>query len=161
QFGTQSRRSKTLNSSWLTRSALSMLRSLEQFWISVQEWKETVDVCDESETEPAKRRTASRRVAKKKVSIFIDDNIILNPDIALELGKSISITKAEEDEVVRQVYATHARIVTESVHEPAKKKTGSRSTKSVAIQYTPSASNSKPSISKPNLKGVQSLTLKE
>nr|GEX47426.1 hypothetical protein [Tanacetum cinerariifolium] len=99
--------------------------------------QETVDVCDESETEPAKRRTASRRVVKKKVLIFIDDNIILNLDIALELGKSISITKAEEDEVVRQVYATHARIVTEYVHEPAKKKTGSRSTKSVAIQYTP------------------------
>ncbi|GJS82028.1 hypothetical protein Tco_0748569 [Tanacetum coccineum] len=41
----------------------------------------------------------------------------------LELGKSISKTKAEEAEAeaTRQVHATHARIVTESVLEPTKR----------------------------------------
>ncbi|GJX44568.1 hypothetical protein Tco_0261244 [Tanacetum coccineum] len=68
----------------------------------------------------------------------IADNIIPNPDVALELGKSISLAEAEEAEAARQVHATHARIVTESVPESAKKKTSSRSLKS-------------------KLKGVQSL----
>ncbi|GJT11488.1 hypothetical protein Tco_0858530 [Tanacetum coccineum] len=102
---------------------------------------ETVDVSEESEPEPepVKRKTASRRVVKKKVIISTDDNIISDDlDVALELGKSISKTEAEEAEAARQVHATHARIVTESVPESAKKKTSSRSLKS-------------------KLKGVQSL----
>ncbi|GJV72265.1 hypothetical protein Tco_1492260 [Tanacetum coccineum] len=122
---------------------------------------ETVDVSEESKPEPAKRRTTSRRVVKKKVTISADDNIIHDPDVALKLGKSISITEAKEEEAARQVHATHARIVTESIPEPAKKKTGSRSTKSVVIQNTPSAPQSKPSDLKPKLKGVQSLTSEE
>nr|GFA96852.1 hypothetical protein [Tanacetum cinerariifolium] len=101
--------------------------------------QETVDVSEESEPEPAKKRTANN---------------------ALELGKSISITKAKEEEAARQVHATHARIVTESVTEPAKKKTSSKSTRSVVIQDTPSVPKPKPATSKPKLKGVQSLTLK-
>ncbi|GJY33826.1 hypothetical protein Tco_0418295 [Tanacetum coccineum] len=75
--------------------------------------QETVDVSEESEPKPelVKRKTASRRVVKKKVTIFADDNIISDdPDVALELGKSISKTKAEEAEAARQVHATHARI---------------------------------------------------
>ncbi|GKG49799.1 hypothetical protein Tco_0518573, partial [Tanacetum coccineum] len=56
------------------------------------------------------------------------DNIIPNPYVALELGKSISLTEAAKEEATRKVHATHARIVTESEPEPAKKKTGSRST---------------------------------
>ncbi|GJT57503.1 hypothetical protein Tco_0992557 [Tanacetum coccineum] len=59
----------------------------------------------------------SRIVIKRKVSISIDDNIIPEPYIALKLGKSISLTKAAEEEATRQVHATHARIVTESVSE--------------------------------------------
>nr|GEU49471.1 hypothetical protein [Tanacetum cinerariifolium] len=39
--------------------------------------------------------------SKKKVLIFVDDNIILKPDAALELGKSISLAKAEEEEAAR------------------------------------------------------------
>nr|GFA10397.1 hypothetical protein [Tanacetum cinerariifolium] len=101
--------------------------------------QETVDESKKSEPEPAKKRTARRRVVKKKVTIFADDNIILDPDVALDLGKSISITEAEEEETSRQVHATHARIVTESVHEPAKKKASNRSTRSVVIQDTLSA----------------------
>ncbi|GJY66582.1 hypothetical protein Tco_0468820 [Tanacetum coccineum] len=64
----------------------------------------------ESEPEPesVKRRTSSKRRVKKKVTLFADDNIISNdPDTALELGKSISQTKAKEAEAARQVHATH------------------------------------------------------
>ncbi|GKC93583.1 hypothetical protein Tco_1159025 [Tanacetum coccineum] len=61
-----------------------------------------VDISEESEPEPAKKKTASRRVMKKKVTIFADDNIIPDPIIFVSA---------------------------ESVPEPAKKKTGSRSTK--------------------------------
>ncbi|GJY83079.1 hypothetical protein Tco_0496455 [Tanacetum coccineum] len=96
-----------------------------------------VDVSEESDSEPARKRTASRRVVKKKVTISAADNIIPDLDVALELGKSISLTEAAEEEAARQVHATHARIVTESEPEPTKKKTGSRSTRGVVIQDTP------------------------
>ncbi|GJZ38632.1 hypothetical protein Tco_0585195, partial [Tanacetum coccineum] len=70
-----------------------------------------VDVSEESDPEPPKRKTASRRVVKKKVTISADDNIISDdPDVSLELGKSINKTKVEEAEAARQVHATHARI---------------------------------------------------
>ncbi|GJU84200.1 hypothetical protein Tco_1291746 [Tanacetum coccineum] len=124
----------------------------------VDDSHETVDVSKESEPEPVKKKTASRRVIKKKVIISSDDNIIPDLDVALELGKSISLAEAEEEEeVAKQVHATHARIVTES----AKKNSVSGSSRSVVIQDTPSAPKSKPSISKPKLKGVQSLTPEE
>ncbi|GKE67263.1 hypothetical protein Tco_1521424 [Tanacetum coccineum] len=60
-----------------------------------------------------------RRVVKKKVVIFAADNIIPDPDVALELGKSLSLTEAAEEEAARQVHATHARIMTESVPDLA------------------------------------------
>nr|GEV41545.1 reverse transcriptase domain-containing protein [Tanacetum cinerariifolium] len=85
-----------------------------------------VDVSDESDSEPARKRTASRRVVKKKVTIFAANNIISDLDVALKLGKFISLTEAVEEEAVRQVYATHARIMTESDPKHAKKKTGSK-----------------------------------
>ncbi|GJR55985.1 hypothetical protein Tco_1406506 [Tanacetum coccineum] len=37
-----------------------------------------------------------------------------------KLSKSISLVEAEEEEAAKQVHATHARIVTESVPESAK-----------------------------------------
>ncbi|GKB51434.1 hypothetical protein Tco_0902187 [Tanacetum coccineum] len=74
--------------------------------------EETVDVSEESDSELARKRTASRRVVKKKVTITTDDNIIPEPDIAIELGKSISLTEAAEEEATRQVHATYVRIVT-------------------------------------------------
>nr|GEX86024.1 hypothetical protein [Tanacetum cinerariifolium] len=49
----------------------------------------------------------------------------------------------------------------ESEPEPAKKKTGSRSTRGAVIQDTPSAPKPKPAASKLKLKGVQSLTPEE
>ncbi|GJX27381.1 retrovirus-related pol polyprotein from transposon TNT 1-94 [Tanacetum coccineum] len=85
--------------------------------------EESVDVSDESEPEPLiRRKTSSRRVAKKKATISVDDNIVPEPDIALELGKSISLTEAEEEAAARQVHATHARIVSESVPKPARRR---------------------------------------
>ncbi|GJV00839.1 hypothetical protein Tco_1330109 [Tanacetum coccineum] len=118
--------------------------------------QETVDVYEESEPEPVKKKTSSKRRVKKKVTLSADDNIISNdPDAAFELAKSISKTKAKEAEA-RQVHATHARIVTESVPESAKKKSGGRSSQSVVMQDTPSAPKSKPATSKTKLKGAPS-----
>nr|GEW06742.1 retrovirus-related Pol polyprotein from transposon TNT 1-94 [Tanacetum cinerariifolium] len=105
-----------------------------------------VDVPQESDPKPPKRKTASRRVVKKKFIISADDNIISDdPDVPLELVKSISKTKAEEAEAARQVYATHARIATESVLEPTKRR------KSGKVTFDPPK----------RLKGVPSLTPKE
>ncbi|GJT49732.1 hypothetical protein Tco_0975889 [Tanacetum coccineum] len=122
---------------------------------TVDDSQETIDVSKESEPEPVKKKTASRRVVKKKVTLFADDNIITDdPDVALELGKSISLTEVEEAEAARKVHATHARILIES----AKKKSGGRSSRGLAIQDTPSAPKPKPDTSKPKLKGTQSST---
>nr|GEU81215.1 hypothetical protein [Tanacetum cinerariifolium] len=52
---------------------------------TVDDSQETVDVSKVSEPEPVKRKTTSRRVVKKKVIIFTDDNIISDLDVALEL----------------------------------------------------------------------------
>ncbi|GJW63144.1 retrovirus-related pol polyprotein from transposon TNT 1-94 [Tanacetum coccineum] len=126
---------------------------------TVNDSHETVDVSEESEPEPIKKKTVSRRVVKKIVTLSADDNIIPDdPDIALELGKSISLTEAEEAEATRKVYATHVRILTESVPEFAKKKSGGRSSRGVAIQDTPSSLKQNQLYFKPKLKGAQSLT---
>ncbi|GKD81032.1 hypothetical protein Tco_1347871, partial [Tanacetum coccineum] len=128
---------------------------------TTEESHETVDVSEESEPkpEPVKKKTASKRVVKKKVTLLANDNIISDdPDIALELAKSISQTEAEEVEAARKVHVTHARIMTESISESAKKKPSGKSSKSVVIQDTPSAPKSKPTTSKTNLKGAPSLT---
>ncbi|GJW51430.1 hypothetical protein Tco_0092781 [Tanacetum coccineum] len=58
------------------------------------------------------------------------DNIVPKPDLALELGKSISLTEAEEEAVAREVHATHARIVSGPDPEPMQEdQTGSNSGK--------------------------------
>ncbi|GJX57206.1 hypothetical protein Tco_0287103 [Tanacetum coccineum] len=44
----------------------------------------SVEVSDECDPGPTKRQTGSRRKSKKKVSISADDNIIPEPDVALE-----------------------------------------------------------------------------
>ncbi|GJR78595.1 hypothetical protein Tco_0149380 [Tanacetum coccineum] len=94
---------------------------------------ETVDVSKESEPEPTKKKTSSKRRVKKKVTLSVDDNIISeDPHAALELAKSISQTEAEE----------------------AEKKSGGRSSKSVVIQDTPSAPKSKPATTNTKLKGT-------
>nr|GFC25607.1 hypothetical protein [Tanacetum cinerariifolium] len=114
-----------------------------------------VEVSEESNSKPSRKRTTSRRVVNKKVTISAADNIILDPDVALELGKSISSTEAVEEEAARQVHSTHAKMVTESEPEPTKKKTGSGSTRGVVIQDPPSTPNPKQATSKLKIKGVQ------
>ncbi|GKG22305.1 hypothetical protein Tco_0387608, partial [Tanacetum coccineum] len=119
---------------------------------------------EESEPKPelVKKKTSSKRRVKKKVILSADDNIIFDdPDAALELAKSISQTKDEEAEAARKVHATHARIMTESISESAKKKSGGRSSKSVVIQDTPSSQKLKPATSISKLKGAPSLTPEE
>ncbi|GKD89655.1 hypothetical protein Tco_1365162 [Tanacetum coccineum] len=65
---------------------------------------------------------SSRRVIKKKVTISAYDNIIPEPDVVLELGKSTSLTEATGEKVARQVHAPHERIMTESDPEPARRR---------------------------------------
>ncbi|GKG46799.1 hypothetical protein Tco_0503996, partial [Tanacetum coccineum] len=74
-------------------------------------------------------------------------------DVALELGKSISLTEAEEEEAARQVHATHARIVIEPVPEPARRRPS-------CIAFRDTSIMSKKMFSGPSqkLKGVQTLT---
>ncbi|GKA60732.1 hypothetical protein Tco_0760139 [Tanacetum coccineum] len=42
-----------------------------------------------------------------------DENILSDPDEALQLGKSMNLTEAEEQEEARRVHETHKRLVTE------------------------------------------------
>ncbi|GJV35447.1 hypothetical protein Tco_1407924 [Tanacetum coccineum] len=103
----------------------------------------TVDEFKESDPEPTRKGTASRRVIKKKVSIFVDDNIIPEPDITLKLGKSISLTEAAEEEAARQVYATHERIVIVSDPKPPRRRPSViafRDTSSVSKKMSPDPS---------------------
>ncbi|GJX14177.1 hypothetical protein Tco_0205935 [Tanacetum coccineum] len=115
-----------------------------------------VDVSEESDSEPTRKRTASRRVVKKKVTISAADNIIPNLDVTLELGKAISLTKAAEEEAARKVHATHARIAIESILEPARRRPS-------GIAFRDTSQVSKKVFSDPSqkLKGVQSLTHEE
>nr|GEU42237.1 reverse transcriptase domain-containing protein [Tanacetum cinerariifolium] len=97
----------------------------------------------ESDSKPARRETGSRRVIKKKVLIFVDDNIIPEPNITLELGKSMSLIEVAEEEAARQVDATHERIATEYDLEPTKRRpsgTVFRDTSSVLKKISPDPS---------------------
>ncbi|GKE73905.1 hypothetical protein Tco_1535946, partial [Tanacetum coccineum] len=95
-------------------------------------------------------------VIKKKVTITADDNIIPEPDVALELGKSISLTEAAKQVAARQVHATHVRIVTEPVLEPARRRPSG-----IAFRDTSSVSKKMSSDPSQKLKGVQTLTPEE
>nr|GEX71541.1 hypothetical protein [Tanacetum cinerariifolium] len=100
----------------------------------------------EPEPEPVKRKTSSKRRVKKKVTLSADDNIISDaPATTLKLDKSISKTEVKEAKAARQVYATHARILTKSTLERNKRR------KSGKVTFDPPK----------KLKGVPSLTPKE
>ncbi|GJY63425.1 hypothetical protein Tco_0464885 [Tanacetum coccineum] len=77
-------------------------------------------------------------------------------DVALELGKSMSLTEATEEEASRQVHATHARIVTEPVTEPAKRRPSC-----IAFRDTSNVTKKMSHDPSKKLKGVQTLTPKE
>ncbi|GJW39220.1 integrase, catalytic region, zinc finger, CCHC-type containing protein [Tanacetum coccineum] len=119
--------------------------------------EETIDVFEESDPKPlVKKKTSNRIVVTKKATISADDNIILDLDLALELGKSINLTKAEEEAAARQVHATNARIVTESVTKPARRRQSD-----IAFKDTSSVSKKRTYDPSKKLKGVQTLTLAE
>ncbi|GJV38941.1 hypothetical protein Tco_1417381 [Tanacetum coccineum] len=99
----------------------------------------------------ARKRTTAHITPMKESSLTADDNIISkDPDAALELAKSISIIKAEEQEATRLVHETHKRIVTE-------KPTNSRSQDGVVIRDTPIVSTKKTPTQPLNLKGMEML----
>ncbi|GJR00661.1 putative reverse transcriptase domain-containing protein [Tanacetum coccineum] len=97
-----------------------------------------------------------KRVVKKKVPIYAADKIIPDLDVALELGKSISLTEAVKEEAARQIHATHARIMTEPVLEPARRRPSC-----ISFSNTPRVSRKVSSDPSQMLKGVQSLTPEE
>nr|GEV52080.1 hypothetical protein [Tanacetum cinerariifolium] len=202
-FGTQSKRSKNLNlmnSSWPIRSALSMLKSLERFWISIQKWKHYHTIKDDGIVSRLKfvrigedyqeyrlaipdvmlnnaikqsesyhmlikystgkippRRIEAKVHKERRLLMSLMKLMMYQNSLSMNLLRKgwlvkECITKAEKKEAARQVHATHAKIMTKSVPEPAKKKTNSRSTRSVVIQDTQSAPKSKPASSKLKLK---------
>nr|GEV87055.1 hypothetical protein [Tanacetum cinerariifolium] len=69
--------------------------------------KKTVDThvieVVESKLEPIKKRTSSKKRVKKSATISTEDNIISDPDIALELDKSIRLAEAEEAKAARKL----------------------------------------------------------
>nr|GEU58169.1 hypothetical protein [Tanacetum cinerariifolium] len=95
-------------------------------------------------------------MVKKKVKISAADNINPDPDVALELGKSIYLTEVTEEEAARQVHATHERIVIESVLELARRRPAC-----VVFRDTSRVSKKVSSDPSQKLKGVQSITLEE
>ncbi|GJY96167.1 hypothetical protein Tco_0512528 [Tanacetum coccineum] len=99
---------------------------------------------------------------KKKSFISTDDNIIPEPDVALELGKSINKTEAEIVEEERRLHETHECLVTskptgvdESDGEPANRPTGRRRPSSVAFRDTSNVSKKKSLDWSKKLKGIQ------
>ncbi|GJT69527.1 hypothetical protein Tco_1028813 [Tanacetum coccineum] len=109
---------------------------------------------------------------KNKTIITIDNNIIVDaPDVAFELGKSISKTDVEIADETRRVYETHAHLVTEkTASEEASKESGGelahrvigrRRTRGVTIRDTPTISNKSPPAKPQKLKGIQVITDKE
>ncbi|GJR87287.1 retrovirus-related pol polyprotein from transposon TNT 1-94 [Tanacetum coccineum] len=102
----------------------------------------------------------TRRKSKKKVSISADDNIIPEPDVAKELGNSMSLTEAEEEEVARRVHATHERLVTEFDPERARR-SSKRRPSGIAFRDTSSVLKKKSPDQSQKLKGIQTLSTEE
>ncbi|GKF48402.1 hypothetical protein Tco_0141653, partial [Tanacetum coccineum] len=84
-----------------------------------------------------KRRKAATTIMKES-SLTIDDNIISeDPDVTLELAKSMNKTKVKEQEAAGLVHETHERLVTEKPTEK-RRRTG------VVFKDTPTVSKKKP-----------------
>ncbi|GJW44315.1 hypothetical protein Tco_0073114 [Tanacetum coccineum] len=108
---------------------------------------------------------------KKKSSITTDDNIIPEPNVAFELGKSINKTKAEIAEEATRVHEPRERLVTEkpksveesneSDGEPANRPTGRRKPIGVVFRDTSNVSKKKSLDQSQKLKGIQVLTEEE
>ncbi|GJR32587.1 hypothetical protein Tco_1108819 [Tanacetum coccineum] len=98
-----------------------------------------------------------------------DDEVIsilkfIRIDVALELGKSMSLAEAEEEEAARRVYVTYERLVTEFDEpsgEPANRPTGRRRPSGIAFRDTSSVSNKKSPDQSQKLMGIQTLNAEE
>ncbi|GJZ67216.1 hypothetical protein Tco_0630456 [Tanacetum coccineum] len=109
--------------------------------------------------------------SKKKSSITTDDNIIPEPNVAFELGKSINKTKAKIAEEATRVHEPHERLVTEkpksveesneSDGEPANRPTRRRKPIGVVFRDTSNVSKKKSLDQSQKLKGIQVLTEEE
>ncbi|GJW82189.1 hypothetical protein Tco_0146164 [Tanacetum coccineum] len=103
----------------------------------------------------ARKRTKAATTIMKESSLTTNDNIISeDPNVALELAKPMSKTKAEEQEAARLVHETHERIVNEKPTE-RRRKTG------VVFRDTPTVSKRKPLDKPQKLKGVQVMSEEE
>nr|GEW36870.1 hypothetical protein [Tanacetum cinerariifolium] len=90
---------------------------------------------------------------KKKSSITLEDNIIPKHDVAFELGKYTSRSKAKEQEEARCVHEIHERLVSkkptsveeydESDGKPANRPTGKRRPSGVVFKDTSNVSKKK------------------
>ncbi|GKC64341.1 hypothetical protein Tco_1096939 [Tanacetum coccineum] len=88
-------------------------------------WKCLSDIpCLSTDTKPLKKIRGKGKglmckkatiTPSKKGSITAEDNIIPEPDVALKLGVSISLTEAEEQNEQRRVYESHKCLVTEKI----------------------------------------------
>ncbi|GJS32811.1 hypothetical protein Tco_0531193 [Tanacetum coccineum] len=97
---------------------------------------------------------------KKKGSISAEDNIIPDQYVAFELGKSISLSEAKEEEVARHVHATLELLVTES-DASANRPTGRRRPFGITFRDTSNVSTKKPLDQSQTLKGIQMLMEEE
>ncbi|GJR99646.1 hypothetical protein Tco_0316155 [Tanacetum coccineum] len=116
------------------------------------------DTCSTSTNNTQKHRV-HQKVQQSNVQVIpstgrslLHDNIIPKPDLALELGKSISLTEAEEEAVAREVHATHARIVSESEPEPTQRRQSG-----IAFRDSFIVSKKRSSDSSKKLKGMKAL----
>ncbi|GJU18183.1 hypothetical protein Tco_1146149 [Tanacetum coccineum] len=115
----------------------------------------------------ARKGMKTNAVPKKKGSITADDNIIPDPEEAFKLGKSISITEAEEREEARRVHETHERLVTEKPtsdegsdesDDEQEGRLTRRRPSGVVIRDTPKVSMKKTSDQSQKLKGIEMLS---
>nr|GEZ49232.1 hypothetical protein [Tanacetum cinerariifolium] len=95
-----------------------------------------------STSEIPPRREEAKVYKEKRLLISLKKMLMYLKSLNMNLlrkGQLVEecITEAKEDEAARQVYVTHARIEIESEPEPTKKKTSSRSTRSVVNQDPP------------------------
>nr|GEX18814.1 hypothetical protein [Tanacetum cinerariifolium] len=115
-----------------------------------------------------KRKVAQIITPKKKGLITADDYIIPEPDVAFELGKSISKTEAKIIEEAMRVHETYERLVTkkptslkESNGEPANRPTGRRKPTCVIFKDTLNVLKKKSLDQSQKLKGIQIMTDKK
>ncbi|GKB95490.1 hypothetical protein Tco_0981627 [Tanacetum coccineum] len=81
-------------------------------------------------------------------------------DVALELGKSMSLAEADKEEAARRVYATHEQLVMDSYPEPTRRSTR-RIPSGITFRDTSSVSKKKSPDQSPKLKGIHTLNAKE